>query len=178
MLIVILYALTGTRDKVKIGLISDTHDNFKNIEIAVKIFNDKKMSYVIHAGDITTPEAVESFEGLKLIGVLGNNDMDKEGLETAFEKIGGELRGELCEIEEDDLLIAVYHGTNFNKRESLIQSGKYNVVIYGHTHKADNKVVGKTIVINPGTANGWFFGYKATAAIFDTVSKECDFVDL
>jgi uncharacterized protein len=177
-LIVILYALTGTRDKVKIGLISDTHDNFKNIEIAVKIFNDKKMSYVIHAGDITTPEAVESFEGLKLIGVLGNNDMDKEGLETAFEKIGGELRGELCEIEEDDLLIAVYHGTNFNKRESLIHSGKYNVVVYGHTHKADNKVVGKTIVINPGTANGWFFGYKATAAIFDTVSKECDFIQL
>ena len=178
MLIVILYALTGTRDKVKIGLISDTHDNFKNIENAVKIFNDKKMSYVIHAGDITTPEAVKSFEGLKLIGVLGNNDMDKEGLENAFEKIGGELRGELCEIEEDDLLIAVYHGTNFNKREALIQSGKYNVVVYGHTHKADNKVVGKTIVINPGTANGWFFGYKATAAIFDTVSKECDFIQL
>lgn len=178
MLIVILYALTGTRDKVKIGLISDTHDNFNNIENAVKIFNDKKMSYVIHAGDITTPEAVESFEGLKLIGVLGNNDIDKEGLENAFEKIGGELRGELCEIEEDDLLIAVYHGTNFNKRESLIQSGKYDVVVYGHTHKADNKVVGKTIVINPGTANGWFFGYKATAAIFDTVSKECDFIQL
>ena len=178
MLIVILYALTGTRDKVKIGLISDTHDNFKNIEIAVKIFNDKKMSYVIHAGDITTPEAVESFEGLKLIGVLGNNDMDKEGLENAFERIGGELRGELYEIEEDDLLIGVYHGTNFNKRESLIQSGKYDVVVYGHTHKADNKVVGKTIVINPGTANGWFFGYNATAAIFDTVSKECDFIQL
>ena len=64
------------------------------------------------------------------------------------------------------------------KREALIQSGKYNVVVYGHTHKVDNKVVGKTIVINPGTANGWFFGYKATAAIFDTVSKECDFVEL
>jgi predicted phosphodiesterase len=34
------------------------------------------------------------------------------------------------------------------------------------------------MVINPGTANGWFFGYKATAAIFDTVSMECDFIDL
>jgi predicted phosphodiesterase len=35
-----------------------------------------------------------------------------------------------------------------------------------------------TIVINPGTANGWFFGYKATAAIFDTITKECEFIDL
>ena len=163
---------------MKIGLISDTHDNFKTIESAVKIFREKRIDYVIHAGDITTPEVVEAFAGLKLIGVLGNNDVDKKGLENAFEKIEGELRGELGEIEKDDLLIAAYHGTDFRKREALIQSGKYNVVVYGHTHKPDNKVVGKTIVINPGTANGWFFGYKATAAIFDTVSNECDFVEL
>jgi uncharacterized protein len=169
---------TRTREKVKIGLISDTHDNIKNIESAVNIFNDKRISYVIHAGDITTPEAVEAFEGVKLIGVLGNNDIDKQGLENAFEKIGGELRGELCEIEEDDLLIASYHGTNFKKREALIQSGKYDVVVYGHTHKVENKVVGRTIAINPGTANGWFFGYKATAAIFDTVSRECEFIQI
>jgi putative phosphoesterase len=167
-----------TRNKVRIGLISDTHDNFKTIEAAVRIFSEKKMGYVIHAGDITTAEAVEAFSGLKLIGVLGNNDVDKKGLHNAFEKIGGELRGELCEIEEDNLLIGVYHGTDFKKREALIQSGKYNVVVYGHTHKVDNRVVGKTIVINPGTANGWFFGYKATAAIFDTVNKECDFIEL
>jgi uncharacterized protein len=169
---------TRTREKVKIGLISDTHDNFKNIESAVKIFNDKRISYVIHAGDITTPEAVEAFEGVKLIGVLGNNDIDKQGLDNAFEKIGGKLKGELCEIEENDLLIVSYHGTNFKKREALIQSGKYDVVIYGHTHKVENRVVGKTIVINPGTANGWFFGYKASAAIFDTVSRECEFIQL
>ncbi len=163
---------------MKIGLISDTHDNFKTIEGAVRIFGEERTEYVIHAGDITTPEAVEAFAGLKMIGVLGNNDMDKKGLTSAFEKIGGELRGEICEIEEDDLLIGVYHGTDFRKRDALIQSGKYNVVVYGHTHKTENKIVGKTMVINPGTANGWFFGYKATAAIFDTVSKECDFIDL
>jgi putative phosphoesterase len=163
---------------VKIGLISDTHDNFKTIESAVRIFGEKRIEYVIHAGDITTPEAVESFAGLKMIGVLGNNDLDKKGLTSAFEKIGGELRGEICEIEENDLVIGVYHGTDFRKRDALIQSGKYNVVVYGHTHKIENKIVGKTMVINPGTANGWFFGYKATAAIFDTVSKQCDFIDL
>ena len=169
---------TRTKEKLKIGLISDTHDNFKSIESAVKIFNDKGISYVIHAGDITTPEAVEAFDGVKLIGVLGNNDIDKQGLDNAFEKIGGKLKGEFCEIEEDDLLIASYHGTNFKKRDALIQSGKYDVVVYGHTHKVENRVVGKTIVINPGTANGWFFGYKATAAIFDTLSRKCELIHL
>ena len=168
---------------MKIGLISDTHDNIKNIKTAVKIFAERKVDYAIHAGDITTPEAVEAFSSIRLIGVLGNNDIDVERLRSAFQKIKGELKGDFCELEQDDLVIAVYHGTDFKRRESIIQSGKYDIVICGHTHKLENKEVAAvdektTIVINPGTANGWFFGYKATAAIFDTMTRECEFVDL
>ena len=170
---------------MKIGLISDTHDNIKNIKAAVRIFTERKVEYAIHAGDITTPEAVEAFSGMRLIGVLGNNDTDIEAISSAFQKIKGELRGDFCEFEQDRLVIAVYHGTDFKRRESIIQSGKYDLVIYGHTHKMENKEIASqdenrktTIVINPGTANGWFFGYKATAAIFDTITKECEFIDL
>ena len=170
---------------MRIGVISDTHDNIKNIKSAVRIFAERKVQYAIHAGDITTPEAVEAFSGIKLIGVLGNNDIDVEGISSAFQKIRGELRGDFCEVEEDHLVIAVYHGTDFKRRESIIQSGKYDIVIYGHTHKMENKEVVSvdvkkktTLVINPGTANGWFFGYNATAAIFDTMTKKCEFVDL
>jgi predicted phosphodiesterase len=32
--------------------------------------------------------------------------------------------------------------------------------------------------INPGTANGWFLGYKATAAIFDTTDRHIEFINL
>ena len=170
---------------MKIGLISDTHDNIKNIKAAVRIFTERKVEYAIHAGDITTPEAVEAFSGMRLIGVLGNNDIDIEAISSAFQKIKGELRGDFCEFEQDRLVIAVYHGTDFKRRESIIQSGKYDLVIYGHTHKMENKEIASqdenrktTIVINPGTANGWFFGYKATAAIFDTITKECEFIEL
>ena len=165
---------------MKIGLISDTHDNIKNIETASEIFTDRNVGFIIHAGDITTPEAVEAFsKRTKLIGVLGNNDVDVKAIADAFQKIDGELRGDFCEIEQDSLLIAVYHGTDFKRRESIIQSCKYDVVVYGHTHRMENKMVGnKTRVINPGTANGWFFGYRATAAIFDTTTKECEFVAL
>ena len=70
---------------MKIGLISDTHDNFKTIESAVKIFREKRIDYVIYAGDITTPEAVV-FAGLKIDRRMGNNDVDKKGLENAFGK--------------------------------------------------------------------------------------------
>jgi putative phosphoesterase len=163
---------------MRIGLISDTHDNIQNIQNAVSLFNNKHVSFVIHAGDIVSPEAVGAFTGVKLIGVLGNNDLKINGLTNAFDKIGGQLKGEFCEMEQDDLIFAIYHGTNSRRKELLIQSGKYDVVICGHTHNVQNKKVGKTLVVNPGTANGWFFGYGATAAVFDTQTRESEFLYL
>ncbi|MGH9927054.1 MAG: metallophosphoesterase family protein [Nitrososphaeraceae archaeon] len=163
---------------MKIGLISDTHDNIQNTQKAIMFFNDKNVEVVIHAGDIVSPETVEVFDGMRLIGVLGNNDLEVRELASAFDKIGGQLKGEFCEIEQDKLIFAVYHGTDSRRKESLIQCGKYDVVICGHTHRAQNKKVGKTLIINPGTANGWFFGYGATAAIFDTLTRELDFIHL
>jgi uncharacterized protein len=163
---------------MKIGLISDTHDNIHNIQNAILSFSDKHTRFVIHAGDIVSPETVKAFDGMRLIGVLGNNDLEVRELSSAFDKIGGELKGEFCVIDQDKLVFAVYHGTDSRRKESLIQCGKYDVVICGHTHRTQNKKFGKTLVINPGTANGWFFGYGATAAIFDTITKELDFIHL
>jgi predicted phosphodiesterase len=45
---------------MKIGLISDTHDNIQNIQNAIISFNDKHVRVVIHAGDIVSPETVET----------------------------------------------------------------------------------------------------------------------
>ena len=71
---------------MQIGLISDTHDNTQNIEKFVKICRNKDINLVIHAGDIVRPESVESFNGVKLVGVLGNNDIEKERLSIELPK--------------------------------------------------------------------------------------------
>jgi len=163
---------------LQIGVISDTHDNFDNIKKFVNICKTRKITCVIHAGDIVSPESVELFHGVNLIAVLGNNDVEKEKLALSFQKIGGQLMGDFCEIEKDHLFIAVYHGTNAKRKASILQSGKYDLLICGHTHKLDELQVGNTKLINPGTANGWFFGYKATAAIFDTETKKPQFINL
>lgn len=162
---------------MKIGLISDTHDNIQNIRKAVRIFNDKHVDLVIHAGDFVNPIAVESLAGVKLVGVLGNNDTDLAGLTSTFDKVHGELKGEIFETVYDGLKFAVYHGTNLAKREQLIKSGKYDVLIYGHTHRKDNRLIGTTRVINPGTAKG-FFGLFATIAVFDASSRKLEFINL
>src|ERR671910_3654668 len=163
---------------MKIGIISDTHDYIRNIQRAVREFNDKHVEIVIHAGDFTCPTAIESFKGVKLVGVLGNNDKDIPGLTSAFNKIHGELRGEIFETVYDGMKFAIYHGTNIAKREQLMKSDNYDVFIYGHTHRKDDRYIGTTRVINPGTAKGWFFGIFATIAIFDTTSRILTFINL
>ena len=163
---------------MKIGLISDTHDNVGGILSAVKQFNAKSVDVVLHAGDFVSPVAVESFDGIKLIGVLGNNDIEVPGLTSAFKKIHGELKDEIFESVYDGIKFAVYHGTSSAQRELLIKSGKYDVVVYGHTHRKVRNDYGKTLVINPGTAKGWIIGFNATAAVFDTQNRNLEFINL
>ncbi|HEY7109754.1 MAG TPA: metallophosphoesterase [Nitrososphaeraceae archaeon] len=161
-----------------IGLISDTHDNVEKIQRAIKEFGNRSVELILHAGDFVSPTTVESFSGFKVVGVRGNNDVDVSGLALAFKKINGELIDEILDTTYDGLRFAMYHGTNYTKRESLIKSGKFDVVIYGHTHRKIIKKCGKTLIVNPGTAKGWVFGRYATAAVLDTTNRNVDFFDI
>jgi uncharacterized protein len=51
---------------MKIGLISDTHDNIQSLHNAISLFNGKQVSFVFHGGDILSPEAVEGSAGVRL----------------------------------------------------------------------------------------------------------------
>jgi uncharacterized protein len=159
-------------------LISDTHDNIGNIEKSMRVFMEREASTVIHAGDFVSPSVIRAFQEVKLIGVYGNNDVDRAGIKDAFNLIGGTITGEIYELEVDALEIVVYHGTQQEASNSLIHSGKYDIMVCGHTHRIQNGRVGKTLVINPGTANGWFFGFGATLAILDTQSRSAEFIRL
>jgi len=78
---------------MKIGVISDTHDNLPLVEKAVKIFNEKEVEFVLHAGDYVAPFAVKVFKKLraKFVGVFGNNDGDRILLGKKFDEIGFKL---------------------------------------------------------------------------------------
>lgn len=161
---------------MKFGVISDTHDNIVNLRKALEIFKTHNVEFVIHLGDYVSPYMVRAFKGVKLIGIFGNNDGEKFGLIKAFEGIGGEMKGDFYEFELDGIKFACYHGTIEKLRDALIESGKYDVVFYGHDHEFANKKVGNTLAINPGTAHG--FEVKPTIAIFDTKSKQAEIIGL
>lgn len=159
-----------------IGLISDTHDHISHTEKAIEIFKQRKCELVLHAGDYCSPFMIPLFEGLELKGVFGNNDGDKQLLIRKFDAIGAEIAGDFLLTEADGIKIALYHGTVSEITSSLCESGRYDVVITGHTHEVIDETINKSRWINPGTANG--FSGIATVALLDTKSKHLEIVEL
>lgn len=158
-----------------IGIMSDSHDNMNAIRKAVEVFNGKKVSAVLHAGDIVSPFTASEFEKLKMKfeGVFGNNDGDKPYLLERFKNIG-ELHQDFFERELDGKKIVVMHQPKFI--DQLLKDRKYDVVIYGHSHKIDVRK-DSALVINPGETGGWLTG-RSTVVILDTENLNTEIVEL
>ena len=163
-----------------VGLVADTHDRLPLVDKAVKKLNEEKVGLVLHAGDYVAPFVIPKLKELKakLIGVFGNNDGDHEFLKKRFSEYEGlEIRGNFAEIVVDGLKIALLHGNEEELLKALIESEGFDVVVHGHTHKAEVYRRGKTLITNPGEVCGYLTG-KSTIALLDTVKREAKIVEL
>ncbi|MFZ2970420.1 MAG: metallophosphoesterase [Minisyncoccia bacterium] len=162
---------------MKIGIISDTHDDIACTKVAIEIFKKQKVNFVIHLGDYVSPPIVRLFKGVKLIGIFGNNDGYKFVLAKAFNEIGGEMKGDFGIIELDNLKIALYHGEFSEISEALAKSGDYDAVFTGHWHKSSIKKIGKTLWISMGSAKKEFAeNNKPAVGIFETKTREAELI--
>lgn len=163
-----------------VGLIADTHDRLHMVDKAVKKLNEENVELVLHAGDYVAPFVIPKFKKLraKLIGVFGNNDGDRELLKKRFgEHEELEMRGNFAEIVVDGLKIALLHGNEEELLMTLIDGESFDVVVHGHTHKAEVYRKGKTLVVNPGEVCGYLTG-KSTVALLDIDKREAKVIDL
>lgn len=160
---------------MKLGLISDTHENMTAIARAVALFNKEGVERVLHAGDIISPITSKEFVKLKmpLTAVFGNNDGDKLFLKEKFKGIG-ELHDRKWEGELGGKKILLIHAPDM--LDALERSGVYDVIVYGHTHESVVRK-GKTLVVNPGECCGWITG-RCTVAIIDTDRMTAEICDL
>jgi uncharacterized protein len=159
-----------------IGIIADSHDNIPAIKKAVKLLNKTGVDLVIHAGDLIAPFTVREFEKLncKFEAIFGNNDGERNGLRSAYK--------DLCklydfkEINHNKKRIAVIHGTNEAIVDSIVKSEKYDIVIRGHSHKAEI-MERESLVINPGEVCGYVSGHK-TIVLLDPKELSYKILDI
>lgn len=133
---------------MKIGIISDTHDNVFGIKEAVAIFKKEKVEFVCHCGDVVAPVTAALFSGLSPRFVRGNCDGDVENLKARAEYIDGTYYGELGEFELKGKKFAMTHYPEI--AEKLVKGKKYDYVLHGHTHRIRDQKIGKTRILNPG----------------------------
>ena len=145
---------------MKIAIISDTHDNWANFKKAIEWISNppaggEKIPLILHCGDISSEETIDDAKkafGGEIKFVRGNADFGVQDLPDKME------------VEFNGKKIAFVHFPNEAKK--LAQSGKYDLVFYGHTHRPWDEKIGETHMINPGELAGQF--YKPTFAIYDT----------
>lgn len=159
---------------MKIGLISDTHDNVVMIHKAVDLFNGAAVDLVLHAGDYVSPFSLKPLLELEcdMLGVWGNNDGDRIALDR---------------VAQGRIMTSPYIGTYFGKKillghylmtlEALISSQTYHIIIYGHTHKPELRKEGQTLIINPGECGGWLSG-KSTVAVVELDTQTAKILEL
>lgn len=158
-----------------IGVLSDAHDNLPKIEAAVETFKSRGVGFIIHAGDFIAPFTAAPFVkfGVKMVGVFGNNDGEKRLLREKYAPVG-EIHDITARVELDGRRICVVHEPYLV--DALEASGKFDLIVYGHTHKLDLRS-GTTSVLNPGEAGGWVTG-RCTVAVVNLASMEIEIVDL
>jgi putative phosphoesterase len=155
---------------MRIGIVSDTHDNDEVVSRAVHRLRKGGVDLVLHCGDITTPETVRRFAGLPTHFVFGNWDGDllphgrgrrprREGvsrnrdhsrLRRAIEEIGGTLHEPFGELEIEQRLIGWIHGHYRDRLRELEEADYFDYLFYGHTHEQEQHRTGRTLVVNPG----------------------------
>ena len=147
---------------MKIGVVSDTHNNLKNIEIIINLFNDIKVPIVIHTGDISNANTLEKFSKLnsELIGVYGNNDRNEPGLEEVAQKYNFQFQEPPRRLSLLNREIVIFHEPD-NIDKFLSENLLINVVLYGHTHRYENNIRNGVLYFNPGESAGMQEGSNA-----------------
>lgn len=166
---------------VKVLVLSDIHDHLTPLQKLIAEAHGKTEA-VVFLGDLVSPFTASILAKLNLPiqAILGNNDEDQIGI---FKKSGDKftwwhLSQEFGFAEMGNRKIAFCHYPKL--AQLLAKAGEYDAVFYGHTHRVQNELIGKTLLLNPGAVCGLDFNkaayVKSTYAIYDTETNGAEIV--
>jgi len=149
---------------MRIGVVSDTHNNLGNVARIVELFNEAGVSRVIHTGDITQAKTLEVLARLDapLFGVYGNNDLERASLESAAAQHDLRLVDPPLELRWEARDIRVVH----DPRD--LPAGpdpEPRLLLHGHTHLHRQERLGGSLVFNPGECAGHMRGHNAVGLV-------------
>jgi putative phosphoesterase len=140
------------REKVLVGVISDTH----GVLMPEVVQALKDVDLIIHAGDIGNPEVLDDLRQIApVVAVRGNMDGGEWALKLPRTEI----------VEVGDALLYVLH----DKLDLGIDPSASGIraVISGHTHRPSAVEHGDVLFLNPGSSAYPRFHRLASLALLD-----------
>ena len=158
---------------MKVGIISDTHDHLENLRKVLLELRDT--DELIHCGDLVAPFVIaalgDQYKKPNHI-VWGNNEGDHPLVEERVKSYPNITRyGDEAHLELGGKKVAVTHYPG--RAEELAGLEQYDLVFYGHTHRAETHRTGKSLVVNPGDVMGKDDS-KAHYALYDTETGQVE----
>lgn len=161
---------------MKIGLMSDTHDNLSNLTYVLNEYREKGIETIIHCGDLTGLDMVSHFDGFRVIYLTGNMDMLTGAIKSRLEKMREDnFAGMVFKGKLDGVMVAATHGHINNKIMDLVRQKKYQWIFHGHTHEKRDEVIRGTRVVNPGALGGLVRGPR-TFCVVDLQADDVTFL--
>lgn len=159
-----------------IAIISDIHNNEVNLKKVLIYCRQGKIENIICCGDLASMETLDFLNDNFLgtiyytFGNMDNGQMKDYEFKEKYKKTF--IYKDFGEIELAGKKIAFVH---FPERaKELAETGKYDYVFYGHTHKPWTEKINKAIVLNPGNVTGDL--YPPTFAIWNTENDKIELV--
>ena len=161
---------------MKLAIISDSHDNIPKLDEAFEIIKKHNIKEVIHCGDLCAPFIVDEMEKhkLKVHLIFGNIEDRYRTIQKCLQSKYVKHYGDEAEIVFDKRKIFAVHYPIY--ANIAAESGKYDAVFFGHTHKMLKERKGKTLILNPGEILGRF--RKISFAIYDAETNDAEIVEI
>jgi uncharacterized protein len=137
---------------MRIAVLADTHVNTLE-HLPRKIIDAlSTVDLIIHAGDFTDLQLLEELKRLGQVKAVHGN-MDSRQLKTILPV--------KAIVEIENKRIGITHGSGGpwgieGRIKKMFESDGTDIIVYGHSHRAQNKVTNDVLFFNPGKATDSF----------------------
>ena len=148
---------------MRIAVVSDTHNNLRNVTRIVELVNAARVERVVHTGDITQAKTLEVLARLEapLVGVYGNND-ERDAIAPVAANYAMRLVEGHLSFEAAGRRIGVIHNPDHIDDELL---AAHDLVLHGHNHRLVLERRGGALLFNPGECAGFLEGHNAVGVV-------------
>lgn len=156
-----------------VGLVSNSSGRADAMAAAAALLRDRGADLIVHCGDVGGRHVLDEMAKVESAFVWGDRDNDRMGLLRHARLLNLVCFGVLGELDLDGKRAVLAHGDDRKLLRRLVDEQQYDYLFCGHDLEGEDRKVGNTRIVNPGSLHG---SPARSAALLSTTSGEVKFV--